>query len=128
MKVMSVTSVFIKARNLNIFSRLLKITSTVNNLKSNESSDMLMKQNMSILLSVITLMKTDCFSNSLQFYAFELIQDSHMLYILISCIWSKVFLNNFFLAELTFNILSFFHAKIEAEIAVVIIIKMLVIK
>ena len=33
MKVMSVTSVFIRARDLNIFSRLLKMTSTVNDLK-----------------------------------------------------------------------------------------------
>ncbi len=63
-KVMSVTSVFIRARNLNIFSKLLKMTSTVNDLKSNESSDMLMKQNMSILFSVTTLMKTDRFLNS----------------------------------------------------------------
>ena len=38
------------------------------------------------------------------------------------------FLNNFSLAELTFNILSFFYAEIEAEIAVVIIIKMLAIE
>ena len=38
------------------------------------------------------------------------------------------FLNNFSLAESTFNILSFFHAEIEVEIAVVIIIKMLAIK
>jgi len=38
------------------------------------------------------------------------------------------FLNNFFLAKSTFDILSFFHAEIEAEIAVVIIIKMLAIK
>ena len=72
MKVMSMTSVFIRARNLNIFSRLLKMMSTVNNLKSNESSDMLMKQDMSISLSVTTLMKTDRFSNSLQFRASEL--------------------------------------------------------
>ncbi len=64
MKVMSVTLVFIRARDLNIFFKLLKMTSTVNDLKSNESSDMLMKQNMSILLSVTTLMKTDHFSNS----------------------------------------------------------------
>ena len=38
------------------------------------------------------------------------------------------FLNNFSLAESTFDILSFFHAEIEAEIAIVIIIKMLAIK
>jgi len=38
------------------------------------------------------------------------------------------FLNNFFLAESTFDILNFFHAEIEAEIAVVIVIEMLAIK
>ncbi len=64
MKVMSMTSVFIRTRNLNIFSRLLKMMLTVNDLKSNESSDMLMKQNISILLSVTTLTKADHFSNS----------------------------------------------------------------
>ena len=89
-KVMSMTSVFIKVRNLNIFSRLLKMMSTVNDLKLNESSNMLMKQNISILLSVTTLTKTSRFSNSLQFHAFKLIQDSHVLYVLISCIWSRV--------------------------------------
>ncbi len=90
MKVMSMTSVFIRTKNLNIFFKLLKMTSTVNNLKSNESSDMLMKQNMSISLSITTLMKTDRFSNSQQFHALELFQDSHMLYVLTSCIWSRV--------------------------------------
>ncbi len=90
MKVMSVTSVFIRARNLNIFSKLFKMTSTVNDLKLNESSDMLIKQNISILLSITTLMKTSHFLNSLQFHASELIQDSCMLYVLTSCIWSKV--------------------------------------
>ncbi len=63
MKIMSVTSISIRTRDLNIFSRLLKMTSKVNDLKSNESSDMLMKQNMSILLSVTTLTKADHFSN-----------------------------------------------------------------
>ena len=90
MKVMLVTSVFIRIRDLNIFSRLLKMTSTVNDLKLNESSDMLMKQNMSISLSVTTLTRTDRFSNSLRFHASELIQDSCMLYVLTSCIWSRV--------------------------------------
>ena len=90
MKVMSVTSVFIRARNLNIFSKLLKMTSTVNNLKSNESSDMLMKQNMSISFSVITLMRADCFSNSQQSCALKSSWNNHMLYVLTSCIWSKV--------------------------------------
>ncbi len=71
MKVMSVTSVSIRTRNLNIFSRLFKMMSTVNDLKSNESSDMLMKQNMSILLSVTTLTRADCFSNSQQSHALE---------------------------------------------------------
>ncbi len=89
-KVMSVTSVFIRARNLNIFSRLLKMTSTVNDLKSNESSDMLMKQNMSISFSVTTLMRADHFSNSQRSCALESSQNSHMLYVLTSCIWSKV--------------------------------------
>ncbi len=63
MKVMSVTLVFIRAKNLNIFSKLFKMMSTVNDLKSNESSGMLMKQNMSILFSVTTLTKTDHFLN-----------------------------------------------------------------
>ena len=90
MKVMSVTSVFIRARDLNIFSRLFKMTSTVNDLKSNESSDMPMKQNMSISLSVTTLTKTDRFSNSQRSRALESSQDSHMLYVLTSCIWSRV--------------------------------------
>ncbi len=90
MKVMSMTSISIKAKNLNIFSKLFKMMSTVNDLKSNESSDMLMKQNMSILLSITTLMKASRFLNSLRFHASELIQDSHMLYVLTSCIWSRV--------------------------------------
>ncbi len=90
MKVMSVTSVSIRAKNLNIFSRLLKMTSTVNDLKLNESSDMLMKQNMSISLSVTTLTRTDRFLNSQQSRALESFQDSHMLYVLTSCIWSRV--------------------------------------
>ncbi len=72
MKVMSMTLIFIRARNLNIFSRLLKMMSTVNDLKLNESSDMLMKQNMSISLSVITLMRADHFLNSQQSCALEL--------------------------------------------------------
>ncbi len=90
MKVMSMTSVFIRAKNLNIFSRLLKMMSTVNDLKSNESSSILMKQNMSILLSVITLTKADYFLNSQQSYALESFWNSHMLYVLTSCIWSRV--------------------------------------
>ncbi len=65
MKVMSMTSIFIKVRNLNIFSKLLKMTSTVNDLKLNESLNMLMKQDMSILLSITTLMRTSHFSNLL---------------------------------------------------------------
>ena len=71
MKVMLMTSVSIRARNLNIFSKLLKMTSTMNDLKSNESSDMLMKQNMSISLSITTLMKTNCFSNLQRSHALE---------------------------------------------------------
>ncbi len=64
MKVMSVTSIFIRARNLNIFFKLLKMMLTVNDLKLNESSNMLMKQNMSISLLITTLMKINRFSNS----------------------------------------------------------------
>ncbi len=90
MKVMSVTSVSIKVKDLNIFSRLFKMTSTVNDLKSNESSDMLMKQNMSISSSVTTLTRADHFSNSQRSCALESSQSSHMLYVLTSCIWSKV--------------------------------------
>jgi len=89
-KVMSVTFIFIRAKDLNIFSRLFKMMSTVNDLKSNESSDMLMKQNTSISFSVTTLTRTSCFSNLLQFRASELTWDSRMLYVLISCIWSRV--------------------------------------
>ncbi len=90
MKVMSVTSVSIRAKDLNIFSRLFKMMSTVNDLKSNESSGMLMKQNMSISLSVTTLMRADHFSNSQRSHALESSWDSHMLYVLTFCIWSKV--------------------------------------
>ena len=90
MKVMSVTSVSIKVKDLNIFSRLFKMTSTVNDLKSNKSSDMLMKQNMSISSSVTTLTRADHFSNSQRSCALESSQSSHMLYVLTSCIWSKV--------------------------------------
>ncbi len=90
MKVMSMILVSIRAKDLNIFSKLFKMMSTVNDLKSNESSDMLMKQNTSISLSVTTLTKTSRFSNSLRFRASELTWDSHMLYVLTSCIWSRV--------------------------------------
>ncbi len=90
MKIMSVTLISIRARNLNIFSKLFKMTSTVNDLKSNELSNMLMKQNMSILLSVTTLTKADHFSNLQQSHALESSWSSHMLYVLTSCIWSKV--------------------------------------
>ncbi len=90
MNVMSVTSMSIRARDRNIFSKLFKMTSTINDLKSNKSSSILMKQDMSMSLSVTTLTKTDRFSNSLRFHASELTQDSCMLYVLTSCIWSKV--------------------------------------
>ncbi len=90
MKVMSMTSVSIKAKNLNIFSRLFKMMSTVNDLKSNESSGMLMKQNISISLSVTTLTRADHFSNSQRSCALKLSWSNHMLYVLTSCIWSKV--------------------------------------
>ncbi len=90
MNVMSVTSMSIRARDRNIFSRLFKMTSTINDLKSNESSSILMKQDMSMLLLITTLTRTDRFSNSLRFHASELTQDSHVLYVLTSCIWSRV--------------------------------------
>ncbi len=90
MKVMSMTSVFIRVKDLNIFSRLLKMMLIMNDLKSNESSDMLMKQNMNILLSVTTLTKTDRFLNSQWSHALKLFQNNHMFYVLTSCIWSKV--------------------------------------
>ncbi len=90
MNIMSVTLMFIRARDRNIFSRLLKMTFTINDLKSNESSSILMKQDMSMSLSITTLTKANHFSNSLQFHASELIQDSRVLYVLTSCIWSKV--------------------------------------
>ncbi len=73
MNVMSVTSMFIRARNWNIFSRLFKMTFTINDLKSNESSSILMKQDMSMSLSITTLTKADHFLNSLRFRASELI-------------------------------------------------------
>ncbi len=103
---------------------------TMNDLKSNELSDMLMKQDMSISLSVTTLTKTDRFSNSLQFHAFVRtdLKQLHALCFNFLHLKQSSFLNNFSLTKSMFNILSFFHAKIEAEIAVVIIIKMLVIK
>ncbi len=90
MNVMSVTSMFIRARDQNIFSRLFKMTFTINDLKSNESSSILTKQDISMSLSVTTLTKADRFSNSLRFHASELIQDNHVLYVLTSCIWSRV--------------------------------------
>jgi hypothetical protein len=63
MKVMSVASMFIRAKAQNIFFKLFKMTLIINDLKSKESSSMLIKQDMNVLLSVITLMKTDHFSN-----------------------------------------------------------------
>ncbi len=86
MNVMSVTSIFIRARNRNIFSKLLKMTFTINDLKSNESSSILMKQNMSMSLSVTTLTRADRFLNSLWFHVSELTWSSCMLYVLTSCI------------------------------------------
>ncbi len=71
MKVMLMTLVFIRVKDLNIFFKLLKIMSTMNDLKLNKSSNMLMKQNMSILLLITTLMKADCFLNLQQSHALE---------------------------------------------------------
>ncbi len=72
MNVMSMTLMFIRMRNRNIFSRLLKMMFTINDLKSNESSSILMKQDISMSLSITTLTKADCFSNSLRFHASKL--------------------------------------------------------
>ncbi len=72
MNIMSVTSMFIRMKNWNIFFKLFKMMLTINDLKLNESSSILMKQNMSMLLSVTTLTRADHFSNSLQFHASEL--------------------------------------------------------
>ncbi len=114
MKVMSVTLISIRAKDLNIFSKLFKMTSTVNDLKLNESSDMLMKQNMSMSLSITTLTRADRF--------FE--------FVAISCTWvvsrqsyalcfdflhlkQSSFLNNSFWIELRFNLLNFFHKETD---------------
>ncbi len=86
MNIMSITLMFIRTRNWNIFFKLLKMMFTINDLKSNESSSILMKQDMSMLLSVTTLTKTDHFSKSLQFHVSELTWNSYMLYVLTSCI------------------------------------------
>jgi hypothetical protein len=59
---------------------------TVNDLKSKESSDMLIKQDMSVLFSVTTLIKTDRFSNLQRFHTLKSFQNIHMLYVLFSCI------------------------------------------
>ncbi len=72
MNVMSVTLMFIRAKDRNIFSKLLKMTFTINGLKSNESSSILMKQDMSMSLSVTTLTRANRFLNSLQFYVSKL--------------------------------------------------------
>ena len=98
MKVMSVTSVSIRVRNLNIFSKLLKMTSTVNDLKLNESSDMLMKQNMSILLSVTTLTRQIIFwicSNLMHLSCFKTV--------ICFMFWLLAFEAEFFLKQLFLN-------------------------
>lgn len=69
--VILIASVFIRAKNWNIFARLLKITLTVNDLISKESSSMLVKKKMSASLSVTTLTKIDRFSNSQRFRELE---------------------------------------------------------
>ncbi len=66
MNVMLITLIFIKINDLHIFFKLLKMTLTVNGLKLNESLGMLMKQDMSMSPSVITLTKACRFSNSLR--------------------------------------------------------------
>ncbi len=64
MNVMLMTLIFIKINDLNILFKLLKITLTVNGLKLNELLNMLMKQDMNMSFSIITLTKTCRFSNS----------------------------------------------------------------
>jgi len=70
MKVMSIALIFIRVKDQNIFSRLFKMMLTINNLKSKESSNMLIKQDMNVSFSITNLMKIDHFSNLQQFYAF----------------------------------------------------------
>ncbi len=64
MNVMLMTLIFIRVNDLNIFFKLLKITLIVNDLKLNELLNMLMKQDMNMSFSVITLTKTYRFLNS----------------------------------------------------------------
>ncbi len=61
---MLITLIFIKINNLNIFFKLLRITLTVKDLKLNELLSMLMKQDINISFSVITLTKACHFLNS----------------------------------------------------------------
>jgi hypothetical protein len=86
MNVMSMTLMSIRVRNRNIFFKLFKIMLTVNDLKLKESLSMLIKQDMNVLLSITTLMKTDRFLNLQWFHALESFQNIHMLYVLSSCI------------------------------------------
>ncbi len=80
------TLIFIKVNDLNIFFKLLKITLTINGLKLNESLSMLMKQDMSISLSVITLTKACRFLNSQRSRVLLYLRDSRVLYVLTFCI------------------------------------------
>ncbi len=64
MNVMLMTLIFIKVNDLNIFLKLFKITLTMNDLKLNKSLNMLMKQDVSMSLSVITFTKAYRFLNS----------------------------------------------------------------
>ncbi len=64
MNVMLITLIFIKVNDLNIFFKLLKITLIVNDLKLNESLNMLTKQDINMSLLVITLTKACRFLNS----------------------------------------------------------------
>jgi hypothetical protein len=90
MKVISVALIFIRVKDWNIFSRLFKMMSTVNDLKLKESLSMLIKQDMSVSSSVMTLIKTDHFLNLQQFHASEWLQDIDKFYVQSFCIWSKV--------------------------------------
>ncbi len=86
MNVMLMTLIFIKVNNLNIFFKLLKITLTVNDLKLNESLNMLMKQDMNMSLLIITLTRTCRFSNSLRSRVLRFLRNNRVLYVLISYI------------------------------------------
>jgi hypothetical protein len=90
MKVMSIALIFIRVKDWNIFSKLLKMTSTVNDLKSKELLSMLIKQDISMLFSIMTLTKINHFSNLQWFHASVWLQSIDKFYVQSFYIWSKV--------------------------------------